>query len=547
MPNFLDRDYESFAQKSGLRPPTPTESNFFKMRPKGRAFVHRPQPNVYGAAARFGAALDTVKAGGQPEGEYAGYRAPSYEPPDPRTAFNGAYGDRLRDAMAAKTPGQGLMTNEEAAGFGGGKYMPNVTVGGAFGRGENTMANMNELLQNRLRETKDPGTLGALRSRIPAPWMTPGGMPEPAGAPALAPGLSGSALQLSRQNRAMNSGGRLLTTPGGANTGNYFAPNSSNKEFNQPAFGRGGIDATALAERNPDALYGFTPEHRAAILEASPAAQQALAQRQSDYQQRLAQAAADKRQRQGQVASNAADRGAARVARLEARRTGPSLQDALMQQNPELAIAMAEINQKGRAIDQQGQLGLAQILAGKEANAGLKEQRMAAAELDRFRANPQRVAEERWANVVENDQTMTPEEKMAALAAGPPKQGGLAGALAGGKPTLTPTEEKKMEEAVGGDPAATARLLSKLVASGKMTQEEADKKLNELHQQGTLSWLLADDPTRTTDNPSGWDNWWKGTQVDPKTGKRRRVPSVGEWLWKSASSAGGSPSIPGSF
>lgn len=93
--------------------------------------------------------------------------------------FNQAYTTAMGAAMQAGTPGMGLMSNEQAGALGGGKYMPNVTVGGAYGRGP--AGPTTDLLNARLGlngqggtvpggET-DPGTLGALRGMQKAPWM----------------------------------------------------------------------------------------------------------------------------------------------------------------------------------------------------------------------------------------------------------------------------------------------------------------------------------------------------------------------------------------
>lgn len=398
-----------------------------------------------------------------------------------RNNFLTKYNTHMQNAMDAGTPGAGLLSDEQAAQMGDYRTMPNVTVGGSYGRGQ--AGPTDDLLAKRLGETTDPGTLGALRARQVAPWMQPG-----YGESTVSP----------------------LKLGGG---------NGSNRYTMSP--GEPGIDAAALVRQNPNAIYGFTPE-RQKKLAMDPGYQTGLKARQAAYQQRQldgpqrtmlpidqdAPLTADQR-----VMQNAMARGSARRGRLDARKSGPSFQDILMRDNPEAALAMAAMNQ-------QGQLGLAQILAGQ----GLRKSEEA---VNWAKADPRRIAEERidksfdeaLAGGMSRDEATELRQQMR-------QEAGLGGLLndhqrPSQKSLLSKTEFKEIEGlAQGGDSGATARWLQQQVAAGKMTEEQANIKLNELHPQGLMSWLLSEDPSRSIDDHGGWNNRAAGEFVDPKTGKK---------------------------
>lgn len=261
---------------------------------------------------------------------------------------------------------------------------------------------------------------GAFRPRQspPAPWMNPqnpitmGQYNQPQFASTAPAQDSVQQLFNSRQSRADASGGRLIAQPGpvpGANRGNYnYSYGGKGNDADGNATPSQGIDINSMVMANPNAAAGLLPQSRAQL--ATPAREAIaldLKARQSAHQQRqgaLAEALAGRKQ---MVAQRGMAQGANRVARLEARKNGPSFMDQLLQNgDPETALAMAEMNQRG-------QLGLAQLLAQREGNAGLKESRLAEAALNTARADPVRMEQERRMQLVEGDESLTPEEKQA--------------------------------------------------------------------------------------------------------------------------------------
>lgn len=126
-----------------------------------------------------------------------------------RRNFFHAYNNQMGQAMQNQTPGMGLMGNEAAAQMGNYQRMPNVTVGGAYG--QSPANGVSGFLDARLRDTKDPGELAALRARQPAPWMnTPSATPNNFDTT----GTAASTLA-ARTARVAASGGALTMLPDG--------------------------------------------------------------------------------------------------------------------------------------------------------------------------------------------------------------------------------------------------------------------------------------------------------------------------------------------
>lgn len=317
-----------------------------------------------------------------------------------RRNFNHAYGNQMRTAMDNNVPGGGLMTNEAAAQMGNYKMMPNVTTGGSYGRNEGGMANMSDMLNARLGvnaqgqavaggET-DPGTLGALRSRVKAPWMNGNqnflaqgnqqGFDTTGTAPSTIAARAQRVIGSTYNQPGFGLSRELRMLPGGQVTGNYsMSP------------GQGGIDAQALVRQNPNAIYGFSPEMQKKLA-MDPGYQQNLLARQQAYQQRQQTPDANLLARQQMVAERGIARGAARQERLDARKQPPNVLDQMMQQDPELAMRMFGMQQQnmlaGRQLDITERLGNDEnawrkqnaeaALAGTDADRGLKQQEAAA-------------------------------------------------------------------------------------------------------------------------------------------------------------------------
>lgn len=382
--------YEQYAQAAGLRGPVgqlgmrPGAQQSSLMSPQARrAFVQNAHDNPNGAYQQFSRAL-----AGERQGPYAGVsmnQMPS--PMSPRDAFNQQYGSHLGTAMAAGRPGMGLLGNEAAAQMGGYQHMPNVTVGGAYGRGP--AGQDNSYLYKLLGidgeghaapgGVTDPTTLGALRSRMKAPWMNGQQQMAQAGNPAAALGMDTTGTDTStiaaRQARAVASGGRLEFNPAtGQNRGNYsMSP------------GIGGIDAQALVRQNPNAIYGFSAENQKKLA-MDPGYQQDLKGRQLAYQMRQQQAISDQGDRQRAVADASKARSLARQDRMNGVTPEYKLQQQHLQnqndmlaaqlglQNRKLGQGDAELAQKDRQFKQQlhAQLVAKMIEAGHDPDEAMQ-------------------------------------------------------------------------------------------------------------------------------------------------------------------------------
>jgi hypothetical protein len=377
-------EYEQYAQAAGLRGPLGMSAGAGQsslMSPAAkRAYVQRAHDNPEGAYQQFSRAL-----GGERQGAYAGVsmnQPPS--PLSPRDAFNSQYGQHLQTAMANQQPGMGLLSNEAGAQMGGYQHMPNVTVGGAYGRGPSgdTSGYLNSLLGlNGTGGTvpggvTDPGTLGALRSRLPAPWMGGGQPQQQSMAAALGFDTTGTdpRTTAARLARASASGGRLnFNGPGRANTGNYnFGFGGQGNDARGNPITQRGIDINAIVKANPMAAYGLTDAHRAELgSDTRQAMADSLLGRQQAYRDRQQYAAmlpalqglgvADYTPRQQQ----AMQRGQAR----QERKRGP---DPLMQMfGGDPRMALAAMNQQQQNAMMARQLGITER-HGDERNQILK-------------------------------------------------------------------------------------------------------------------------------------------------------------------------------
>mgnify|MGYP001610046705 CR=1 FL=1 len=518
--------------------PTPQQQQYGPQPPSGykppgapmAGFIGAMKGSRYGTAAQVGGdeAYNAFLA--QPQG-YQGQRA----------AFNQQYGDHLQSQ--AGNPGQGLLSNESAAQMGNYRNMPNVTVGGAYGRGGsgdntdllNSLLGLNGQGGSQPGGVTDPGTLGALRQRLKAPWMNGGrGQQQQAGLPAMQ-GLDGNpqALAMSRQARARASGGRLIAGGvGEANRGNYSFSDAADTSPDA-------INIQRLLAQNPAAFHGFSDETKQKLLQGG---QNPIAGIQQAYRERQAgpqgvQMPTDPNAvltPQQRVMQNSMARNQQREGRIEQRQQGPDLMEQLFRQDPRAAAAMMNQRQQNE-LAARG-LGLAEqrnkndFELGQGRNKVLGDQ--AAVEQSRwdmeYNNKQAAVREAVAAQLQAANPTWTREQSLAKATEQYPNAAGRGGqnAMPGLQGPL-PGQKQPGQPLPGigsGSPIPDAAAIAKFRDDPEtLVSAWLDAGWSEQQVNKELARIYKDDKfknTRTARNPRGGGGFTTGKEegVDPETG-----------------------------